>query len=352
MDSPIRTLIVGVGTRGKHWSRLVNEESNTVPVGYVDLDPQNLTWAQETYGASPSQCFVDYREALRATRPDLVVLATPPMGHLEEARVIFDAGCHLLAEKPLTIDFAETVQIVQAAEDAGLILTVGLNFRYLDTTLRAKELIANQIGKPSFARFIYWMNRDGRRPGINKYPLTMHQPMLYEQSIHHLDLFRFTYDAEVETVWCRCHNPPWSMYRDDATVVTMLEMTGDILVNYFGTWSGQTGVNEFTWRTDCEHGSLIQRHQFADLSVIEKGSNEEKLVDIPPMEYFVDDTRAMLAHIARQLLDGVDRPVPSGIDHLKTMALTVACEESDKSGQPVVMREFYERHNVPAHWLT
>ena len=218
MEAPLQTLIVGVGTRGKHWVRLVYEEPNTVPVGFVDPLPECLAWVQDEYDAPPDQCFSNMTDALAATNPDLVVLATPPMGHLEEAREIFAAGCHLLAEKPLSIEFAETVEIVRLAEEADRSLTVGLNFRYLPTTLKAKELIANEIGKPSFARFMYWMNRDGRRPGINKYPLTMHQPMLYEQSIHHLDLFRFTYDAEVERVWCRCHNPPWSMYADDATV--------------------------------------------------------------------------------------------------------------------------------------
>lgn len=350
MNDPIRTVIVGVGTRGKHWVRLVSEEPLTETVGFVDPDPACLDWVQAQYGATSEQCFADLDAALDATRPDLVVLATPPMGHLEEARAIFAAGCELLAEKPLTLDFAETVHIVRAAQETGRRLMVGLNFRYLPSTLKAKELIATEVGKPSFASFNYWLNRDGLRPGINKYPLTMRQPMLYEQSIHHLDLFRFTYDAEVERVWCRCHNPPWSMYRDDATVVATLEMTGDLLVNYFGTWSGQTKVSEFLWRTDCSSGALLQHQQFGDLRVAGTDENDERPIELPPIENFVDDTRAMLNHIARQLIENVARPDPSGIDHLKTMALTAACEESDMTGQPVVMRDFYERHNVPEEW--
>jgi predicted dehydrogenase len=344
MDAPIRTLLVGIGTRGKHWTRLVHEEPLTAPVGYVDPDERALAWARDTYGAHPDDCYETLDQALQATQPELVVLATPPMGHVEEARAVFAAGADLLAEKPLTLDFAGSLAIVRAAEEAGRRLMVGLNFRYLPTTLAAKRLIAEEIGQPSFARFIYWLNRDGRRPGINKYPLTMRQPMLYEQSIHHLDLFRFTYDAEVERVWCRCHNPPWSMYADDATVAAMLEMTGGLLVNYFGTWSGQTKAQEFLWRTDCANGALLQYEQFADLRVVRPGSDVQTPIDLPPIENFVDDTRAMLADIARQLLAGVERPHPSGVDHLKTMALTVACDESNVTGKPVEMAEFYARH--------
>ncbi len=352
MNSPIRTLVVGVGTRGKHWVRLVHDEPNTEPVGYVDPLEDCLAWVQDTYDVAPDMCYENMTPALAETEPDLVILATPPMGHLAESREIFAAGCHLLAEKPLSIEFSETVEIVKLAESANRSLTVGLNFRYLPTTIRAKELIASELGKPSFSRFIYWLNRDGRRPGINKYPLTMHQPMLYEQSIHHLDLFRFTYDAEVERVWCRCHNPPWSMYDDDATVTAMLEMTGDLLVNYFGTWSGQTKINEFLWRTDCANGSLMQHEQFSDLRVAYPESETETKVETEPIENFVDDTRAMLNHVSQQLLDGIEQPTPSGVDHMKTMALTAACEEADVTGQPVEMAEFYARHNVPERWLS
>ena len=70
-------------------------------------------------------------------------------------------------------------------------------------------------------------------------------------------------------------------------------------------------------------------------------------IELPPIENFVDDTRAMLADVSRQMLAGVARPHPSGIDHLKTMALTVACDESNVSGRPVELAEFYDRHGMP-----
>ena len=158
------------------------------------------------------------------------------------------------------------------SQDAGVSLTVGLNFRYLAATIEAKRIFAEkELGAPSFGQYLYWTNRDGRRPGINKYPLTMHQPMLYEQSIHHLDLFRFTYGAEVARVSAITHNPDWSMYADDANVFALVEMTNGIVVNYFGTWSGTTKLRTFEWRTDCSEGAVIQRDFFKDLAVVHQG---------------------------------------------------------------------------------
>jgi predicted dehydrogenase len=234
----------------------------------MDLAEENLRWAQERCGATRSTCFDKLAEALRLLKPDLVVLATPPMQRARDTLVVFDGGAHLLSEKPLTLDFDEGVRIARAAEAAGKAFAVGLDFRYQHCVLRAREILRlGEIGAPSFAQFVYWRNRDGRRPGLNRFPLTMRQPMLYEQTVHHIDEIRFVYDAEVERVWCRCHNPPWSMYQDDSTVAAVLETAKGLLVYYFGTWSAQTKMDEFLWRTDCDQGALFQRAMFSDLRI-------------------------------------------------------------------------------------
>jgi predicted dehydrogenase len=63
------------------------------------------------------------------------------------------------------------------------------------------------------------------------------------------------------------------------------------------------------------------------------------------VEYFVDDTRGLLAEFVAALEGG--RPVvSSGKDHLKTLGLTLACIESSRTGSRVHMDEFYRRHEL------
>jgi predicted dehydrogenase len=346
-------LLVGVGARGKIWSRLLHDEPLVEVVGYVDLLSENLAWAQERYDVSADMCYQDLTQALRERQPEFVLLATPPMDRYREVVTVFEHGAHLLSEKPLTLDFDEGVRIVQAAEDAKLGFAVGLNFRYQHCVTTARAILeSGEIGNPSFSRFVYWINRDGRRPGLNRFPITMHEPMLYEQTIHHIDEIRYVYNAEIERLWCRCHNPPWSMYRSNATVAAVLEMTGDLLVDYFGTWSGQTKVNEFLWRTDCSNGALFQHEMFSDLRIA-RGTDTTMVepLNLPEQERLVDDARLMLPHVIEQIRAGNLRPHPSGLEHLKTFGAIAACEVSSRTGQPIVMREFFEEHNVPAAWL-
>ena len=351
MEAPIRTLLVGVGTRGRHWARIMADEPLCEVVGYMDIDPGNLAAIDQQFPVPDGALFTDLHAALAGVDCDLVVLATPPMDHLEQARAVFASRRHLLAEKPLAVDLPQAIEIVRLADAAQLKLMVGLNFRYQAATLRAKRYFDEQtFGAPSFANYTYWVNRDGRRPGINKYPLTMHQPMLYEQSIHHFDQFRFTYDREVIRVSAVTHNPPWSMYAGDASVFALLEMEGGLVVNYFGTWSGESTQRWFSWRTDCPEGAVWQREMFRDLAVVPKGSDTPQPVELPEQESLVDDARDMFTHICEQLIGGVAEPTPSGRDHIRTMALTVACEESSREHAVVEMADFHVRHGVPAEW--
>lgn len=349
---PVRTLLVGLGARGRKWARIMNEEPQCEPVGYVDLMNLRLEWARARYSGQRATFTTSLDDALSQCEPDLVVLATPPMGRYRDALKVLLAGCDLLSEKPLTLDFDEGVRLVRAAEDAGRAFAVGLNFRYQHCVTEARRVLrSGEIGRPRLAGYIYWRKRDGHAPGLNRYPVTMRQPMLYEQLVHAVDEMRFVYDSEVTRVLCRCSNPTWSMYEDDSTVIAALGMADGLEVNIFGTWSGQTKADFFLWRTDCDDGALIQRQITSDLSVVRGAeSSIESPVALPEQEHLVDDARLLFADVLRQLASGNRRPHPSARDHIRTFAAIAAMEESHDRGAAVEMADFYERHAVPHEW--
>ncbi len=349
---PVRVLLVGLGARGRKWARIVNEEPMCRPVGYVDLLNLRLEWARSRFPGQQATVTTSLDDALSECGPDLVVLATPPMGRRRDALKVLNAGCDLLSEKPLTLDFDEGVKLVQAAEAAGRAFAVGLNFRYQHCVTEARRILrSGEIGRPRLAGYTYWRKRDGHAPGLNRYPVTMRQPMLYEQLVHAVDEMRFVYDAEVTRVLCRCSNPAWSMYEGDSTVIAALSMTGGLEVGIFGTWSGQTRADHFLWRTDCDDGALIQRQITSGLSVVMGAdSSVETPVALQEQEHLVDDARLLFADVLEQLAAGNRRPHPSARDHMRTFAVIAAMEESHDKGVAVDLADFYERHAVPHEW--
>ena len=343
-SKPFRILQVGQGNRGRMWSAIVDRVDGIELVGVVDVNPRALDAFAAKYPNVPR--FTDLTAALAGTTSDAVLLVTPPDGHLAQARQIFAAGLPLLAEKPLTLDLPEAVAIVDMAVQARLPLVVGLNFRYLPVSQKIRELVASEaLGALGFGQFTYQRNRDGKLPGINKYPLTMRHPMMLEQSIHHLDLIRFCYGREVEAVSCRTWNPLWSMYAHDSNVSCLLQLSGGLEAHYLGTWTGGWNQLRFEWRTDCAKGIIVQRELFADLAVAHMGDMKLSPVELAHCEPFYDDSSALLRAFVAHVRGGV--PVEcSGADHLITLALCFAAIESSETGRTVNIAEFCSRYGI------
>lgn len=344
--SPFRVLLVGLGNRGRMWREIIARTEGVTLSGLVDVNPATVA----SYAAAHPELpvFTSLADALTATVSDAVLLVTPPDGHLAQARQIFAAGLPLLAEKPLTLELAEAVTIVELAAQARLPLAVGLNFRYLPVSQKIRELVAAEaVGAPGFGHFTYQRNRDGKLPWLNKYPLTMRHPMMLEQSIHHLDLIRFCYGREVERVVCRTWNPAWSMYAHDSNVSCLLHLQGGLEVSYLGTWTGGWNELRFEWRTDCAGGVIVQRALFDDLAVARMTAPELTPVALAPCEPFYDDSAALLRAFVAHVRTGAPLHA-SGADHLITLALCFAAIESSATGRAVHMAEFCARHNIPA----
>lgn len=326
------------------WGAIVDRRPDVIHSGIVDRDPDVLAEFAATRPGVPT--FTDMEEALAQTQSEAVLLVTPPGGHLEQARKIFGAGLPLLAEKPLTLTLAESVETVDLAEAHDLPLMVCLNFRYLPVSRKIHELVTSQsLGEPGFGLFAYLRNRDGTAPYLNKYPLTMQHPMMLEQSIHHLDLIRYCYGREVEAVHCRTWNPSWSMYEHDSNVNCLLTLEGGMEVNYIGTWTGGWDELQFQWRTDCSDGVIVQRQLFEDLATARMADPVLTPVELPKFEAFYDDTDALLGRFVAHLRNGAPLEC-SGADHLYTLALCFAAIESSETGKQVDMASFYQRHGI------
>ena len=68
------------------------------------------------------------------------MLVTFPDKRLDQVRRILEGGLPLLAEKPLSLELEEAVQIVDLARAHGTPLAVeGLNFRFLPVSQKVRD---------------------------------------------------------------------------------------------------------------------------------------------------------------------------------------------------------------------
>ena len=327
----LKVLLAGLGVRGRYWADVINRSQRSEIVAYADPDSKALSNACQEFGEHPAY---ESAEDAIADRDDIeaLVLANPPIGRESQIRASVEKSIPMLIEKPLALDLGEAAHLVNIAEDADVSMMVGLNFRYLGVTIATQKLLAEEtVGKAEFARFTYERWRDGTRPDLNKYPLTMKHPMLWEQSIHHFDLMRYVYQTEPTYVQCHTWNPSWSMYDDDSNVSAIFEFKNGITVSYQGTWQSNWSVPGFEWRTDCTEGIITQRNQFGELSIAHRDDNELTAIEY---ERWVSDTLGLWDAFLDHVLDG-NHIQCSGRDHLHSLAMLEACIQSSANHQVI-----------------
>jgi len=330
-----KLLLVGLGPRGLNWFDTIRKNKMANIIGICDLNKKNSFKKKINL-----PFYTNLEKSIIELKPEMVLLATPPFDRMQDIKICAKYRLPVLAEKPLATNFAEAKNIVKFMMKKKLLLMIGLNFRYLPVTKETKKLIYNnKLGKPSYAKFIYERWRDGRLSRLNKYPLSMKQPMLWEQSIHHFDLIRYVYNSNVKKVFAKTINPSWSMYKYETNVNAILELYNGIIVNYIGTWQSSSKIFNFEWRTECEKGIILQKNQFSDLYF--NRTNSSKLHNIPLKNFkmWKDDSKLLLLDFLKSIK--IKKNYKNfGYDHLNSLAIVDACIESSKQGKSVELKQY------------
>jgi predicted dehydrogenase len=93
----------------------------------------------------------DWRRLLDDPGVDAVHDCTPNDLHAEINTAAMDAGKHLLSEKPLGMDAAETAELARRAAQAGVVSGACFNYRHFPLVQEARALLAGE-GRPHLIR--------------------------------------------------------------------------------------------------------------------------------------------------------------------------------------------------------
>ncbi|MFN8441957.1 MAG: Gfo/Idh/MocA family oxidoreductase [Caldilineaceae bacterium] len=109
--------------------------------------------------------YTDYRTMLEKEQPDIVVVASPNVFHKSMAMDALEAGAHVLCEKPLALNYDDSVELFAKAASKNRVLTVGTHYRFSDPMQMCKAHVdGNFFGRIYAARTTYC-----RRSGIPGY---------------------------------------------------------------------------------------------------------------------------------------------------------------------------------------
>ncbi len=146
MKKPITVGVVGCGYWGPNLVRNFKALPNCHVKAMCDTSEARLKHMRTLY--SDVEGVTDYPHLLNGIGLDAIIVAAPVKHHFPLAKASLLAGKHTFIEKPMASSSAECEELVEIAEDKGLVLMVGHTFLYSAPVRKIVEIIqAGDIGE-------------------------------------------------------------------------------------------------------------------------------------------------------------------------------------------------------------
>jgi predicted dehydrogenase len=225
--TPLRVALLGCGriARLAHLTLLQRHPAARL-VAVADVDQSARDNAARL--AAGAEVFSDLHELLANTKPDAVVIALPTGAHRDAAVAALESGAHIYLEKPIAGSLAEARDIRAAWDPARAVARMGFNARFgklyreMQTALQG-----GAIGEPVAVRTAF-VARFPREATWRVSP-SVSGGALLELASHHVDLLRFMFRAEIESVGAES----WSNRGDDESAMIQLRLAGGLHAQIF-----------------------------------------------------------------------------------------------------------------------
>lgn len=146
MPVPLKTAIIGCGAIAHEHARFISPSARAEFVGAMDRSPVLARFFTEHYGAAAA--YDDIGTMIATARPDIVHVLTPPGTHEDIVRTVLDAGCHVICEKPMSADAAETAKLFDHAAASGRVLIESANTIWNENVRALRHLVdAGDLGE-------------------------------------------------------------------------------------------------------------------------------------------------------------------------------------------------------------
>jgi myo-inositol 2-dehydrogenase/D-chiro-inositol 1-dehydrogenase len=201
----LRVGIVGVGAMGAdHAERVARKTAGARLVAVSDRDQARAGALAEGLGA---RTVSEPLDLIAADDVDAVILASPGFAHADQLLACLEYGKPVLCEKPLTMDAASALQVVEAEHKGGRqLIQVGFMRRFDPEYAALKELLdSGELGRTLLLHNVH------RNQSV---PSTFHSEMIVRDSmVHEVDIARWLFGEEVTKI--TVHTPkPTSLVGD------------------------------------------------------------------------------------------------------------------------------------------
>jgi Predicted dehydrogenases and related proteins len=133
-DGKLQIGIVGCGgiANNKHLPALKKLADKCEIVAFCDIIKERAEKAAKEYGTSAARTFTDYNEMYKDENLDVIHVLTPNVVHCPATVAAFEAGKHVLCEKPMAHSTEDAKKMIDAWKKSGKKFTIGYQNRFRD----------------------------------------------------------------------------------------------------------------------------------------------------------------------------------------------------------------------------
>lgn len=328
-----------IGTGGIAQTHVIGyQAAGAEVVALCDVDPKTLANRQKQWQVANS--YSDYNELIADPTISAVSVCTPNATHHPITIAAAKAGKHVLCEKPISLDLAQAEEMIEACDNAGVVLQVGHHMRSWAAAVQAKELIERgDIGEVTYARFRQAHDWGGATTvrGVFGQKALSGGGTLLDNGCHLFDLARYL-GGEVRDVFARIATLKFNVEVED-TAIASIGFTSGAMGQIEVAWTA-TGWQEAFWvygtegSVECDNriGSNILTHRY-------RRSREMTWDGTDVATYDLRGGSSHTGHVANFLaaIEGTRPSVCSGADGREAVRLVLAAYRSAESGTVVAL---------------
>jgi len=228
--------VIGAGAMGRNHLRVLNDLEGSEEARLVGVSDADEVTAQRSGRRFGIPAYTDFLEMLDREKPDAVVVAVPTALHRDVVLEALRRGVHVLVEKPIASTVAEGEEMIAAAREAGVLLTVGHIERYNPAIVALYERLQNnELGRV----FKMHARRLGPFP-----PRVRDVGVVIDLAPHDVDIMRWLSGSEVERVYAETARQIHTEHEDLLSAVLRFR-------------DGQIGVLDINWLTPTKIRELM-----------------------------------------------------------------------------------------------
>jgi len=151
----IKVGIIGCGgiANQKHLPALSKQSDKVELVAFCDTKLERAKEAAEKYGTPDAKVYEDYKELLKDPAIDVVHVLTPNVSHSPITVDAFEAGKHVMCEKPMAHNTAAAQKMLDAWKKSGKKFTIGYQNRFRSEVITMHDAcVAGDLGEVYFAK--------------------------------------------------------------------------------------------------------------------------------------------------------------------------------------------------------